>query len=64
MATKCQLVEKAQEKLAEVIELLEIACEGDANAEAYMIDQLKIKCSRDHGFVSGEINLDELFEKY
>jgi len=47
MATRKQLVEAAAEKLQEVIKMLEIACKGDANAKAYMVDQLKVLHSRD-----------------
>ena len=61
---KVELVEEAQEKLFEVIELLEEACEGDSNAEAYLVDHLKIYASANHGFLSGDLNLDELKERY
>ena len=64
MATKQELIARAQEKLSEVIDMLEIACEGNATAEAYMIDHLKIMCSNDHGFLSSELNLDILFDVY
>ena len=61
---KVELVEEAQEKLFEVIDLLEEACEGDPNAEAYLVDHLKIYASANHGFLSGDLNLDELKERY
>ena len=61
---KVKLVEEAQEKLFEVIELLEEACEGDSNAKAYLVDHLKIYASANHGFLSGDLNLDELKERY
>lgn len=63
MATKLELVELAQEKLREVIDILEIACEGDSNANAYMIDHLKIKLSN-NGYLSSDLNLDNLQERY
>jgi len=61
---RVELVEEAQEKLFEVIELLEEACEGDSEAEAYIVDHLKIYASANHGFCSRDLNLDELKEKY
>ena len=61
---KVELVEEAQEKLFEVIELLEEACEGDSDAEAYVVDHLKIYASANHGFCSGDLNLDDLKERY
>ena len=61
---RVELVEEAQEKLFEVIELLEEACEGDSEAEAYIVDHLKIYASANHGFCSGDLNLDELKERY
>lgn len=62
--TKVELVEQAQEKLKEVIKLLEAACIDDGNAQAYIIDNLKIICSRDHDFLSHDLNLDDLIERY
>jgi len=64
MSTKVNLLLRAQEKLYEVIDLLERACEGDGNAEAYLIDPLKIKVSGGHGFCSRDLNIDELIERY
>ena len=64
MSNRKELVEEAQEKLFEVIELLEEACEGDSEAEAYIVDHLKIYASANHGFCSRDLNLDELKEKY
>jgi len=64
MATKSELVEVAKDKLREVIEILKVACKGDENAKAYIIDHLKIICSEDHGFCSRSLNLDNLLERY
>lgn len=63
-AQKSDLIREAQSRIQDAIEILEIACEGDANAEAYMIDQLKILASSNHGFLSSNLNLDELAERY
>lgn len=64
MATKMELVEKAQEKLNEVIDILKVACKGDENAKAYIIDHLKILCRNDHGFCDRSLNLDNLIDRY
>ena len=64
MATKVELVEEAQEKLGEVIELLEVACKGDESAKAYIIDHLKIMTTSGHGFCTNDISLDDLIERY
>jgi len=64
MATKSQLVELAQEKLSDVIDILEIACDGDGNAKAYMIDQLRVLASNDHGFFNSSLNMNQLVERY
>jgi hypothetical protein len=64
MATKVQLVELAQDKLKEVIEILEVACKNDDNAQAYIIDHLKILCSDNHGFCDSSLNIDNLIERY
>lgn len=62
--TRSQMVEKAQSKLFEVIDILEVACKGDRNAEAYIIDHLKIIVSEDHGFCASDLNLSNLIERY
>lgn len=61
---RVHLLELAQVKLQDCIRLLELACKGDAYAKAYLIDHLKIYASDDHGFLSGDINIDKLIEKY
>lgn len=61
---KSELVGKAQELLEDVIVLLEEACKKDEDAKAYMVDQLKCLCSKNHGFLSNNLNLDELVLRY
>jgi hypothetical protein len=61
---RIQYLREAQEKLFEAIELLELACENDANAQAYLIDHLKILTSADHGFASNDLNIDKLISRY
>lgn len=34
----------------------------DRHAEAYILDQLKILAGRDHGFLAGDANLDDLID--
>jgi hypothetical protein len=61
---KSELVELAQIALNTSIELLEMACQDDSNARAYIIDHLRIMASADHGFLSRDLNLDDLIERY
>lgn len=61
---KSELVELAQIALNKSIELLEVACRDDSNARAYIIDHLRIMASADHGFLSRDLNLDDLIERY
>ena len=61
---RIDLLTEAQEKLFEAIELLEDAVGDDANARAYMIDQLKTLASNDHGFLCNDLNMDKLIEQY
>lgn len=62
--TQRELVEalhEAQEKMRETVELLQWVADatGDRNAEAYIVDHLRILTSEDHGFVSRDLNLDD-----
>jgi len=61
---KSQLVEMAQIFLNRAIEILEIACKDDFNAQVYLVDHLKIMAGSDHGFLDRSLNLDELKERY
>ena len=58
-------LQEAQEKLYEAIRLLEIYCRetDDHNAQAYLVDQLKIHAGRDHGFLSSDLNVDDLIDR-
>ena len=59
------IIEEAQEKLFEAIELLETYIQetGDQNAKAYIVDRLRIMASADHWFLSRDINLDTLKQR-
>lgn len=61
---KVLAIEEAQEHLFEAIQLLEQACADDKNAQAYLLDHLKIMAGSGHGFMSRDLNLDELKERY
>lgn len=61
---RIDLIRQAQDLLFEAIDLLEQATAGDGNAKAYLVDHLKIMASEDHGFLSGDLNLDKLIERY
>jgi hypothetical protein len=58
------LVEQAQEKLFETIELLRqyVDLTADRHTEAYILDHLVIMASADHGFLSRESNLGEVID--
>lgn len=55
----------AQEKLFEAIEILDnyVRETNDQNAQVYLVDHLKIMASDNHGFMSKDLNLDELMER-
>jgi hypothetical protein len=56
---------EAQEHLNEAISLLEtyVRRTGDRNAEAYILDHLRIFAGRNHSFLSHDLNLDDLIER-
>lgn len=56
---------EAQEHLYEVIRLIEtyVSQTNDRNAEAYLLDHLRIFAGRDHGFLSRDLNIDDLIER-
>jgi len=60
---KLDLLEDAQGKMFEIIEILEAVFPDDGNVQAYMIDHLKIKASGGHGFLSNDLNFDDLMER-
>ena len=55
----------AQALLFNAIELLEtyVRETNDREAEAYVIDHLKIIAGRDHGFLASDLNIDDLMER-
>ena len=57
---KVELLEEAQEKLFDCIELLEAAVGDDSNVKAYLIDQLKTKASDGHGFLCSNLTIDQV----
>ncbi len=59
------LLEDAQEKLFEAIELLNwyVKETGDSNAKAYLVDHLEIMASREHSFTSRDVNIDDLKDR-
>ena len=60
---RIDMLREAQEKLFEAIGLLEDAIGDDANAVSYLIDHLKILASDDYGFVSDDLNMDQLIRE-
>ena len=60
---KLELLMDAQDKLNECIELLEQAEGENPDTRAYLIDHLKIMASKDHGFLSKDLNIDDLIDR-
>lgn len=56
---------EAQDHLKEAISLIAdyVRVTGDSYAEAYLLDHLKIFAGRNHGFLSSDLNLDDLIEQ-
>jgi hypothetical protein len=58
-------IEEAKDLLREAISLLDEAVRltDDYNAEAYLVDHLKIMASDEHGFLSRDLNCDTWIER-
>lgn len=58
-------LQEAQEKLYEAIRLLEIYVRetNDRNAQAYLVAPLKIHAGRNHGYLSSDLNIDDLIDR-
>ncbi len=56
---------EAQEHLNEAIRLIEIYVRetDDANADAYLLDHLRIFAGSGHGFLSSDLNIDDLIAR-
>lgn len=56
---------EAQDFLYQAIGLLDtyVRETGDRNAKAYLVDHLKIMASGEHGFLSRDLNIDNLIER-
>lgn len=56
---------EAQEHLNEAINLLAtyVRETDDSNADAYLVDHLRIFAGRGHGFLSSDLNIDDLIER-
>ena len=63
--TAIENIEEAQELLNEAIRLLDEAVKltNDRNAEAYLVDHLKIMASSGHGFLRRDLNCDTWIER-
>lgn len=61
---KIELIEKAQDLIMEAIALLEVALQKDEESKEYLLNQIKTYTSSDFGFVSANLNMDELILKY
>lgn len=56
---------EAQEHMNEAIRLIEryVRATGDSYAEAYLLDHLRIFAGRGHGFLSDDMNIDDLIAR-
>jgi len=61
---RIELIEKAQGLIMEAIALLEVALQKDADSREYLLNQIKTYTSSDYGFLSNNLNMDELISKY
>ncbi len=64
MRNRIQLLDMAQEKLAEAIMMIEAATKGDDNTKAYLVDQLKTFESKDHGFLCNNLTVECVATRY
>jgi len=63
---RIEMLREAQEKMVEAIELIEQAISDtkiQANTEAYLLDHLKIMASNGHGYLSKDLNMDDVIER-
>jgi hypothetical protein len=65
ISTNVEKVRCAQSLINAAIQILkEVAKDtNDRNAEAYVVDHLKVLASSNHGFLSGDMNLDKWIER-
>lgn len=58
-------LEEAQQHLEQACELLDsyVEATNDRNAKAYLVDHLRIMASSGHGFISRDLNIDDLIER-
>ena len=61
---KVAQIEEAQILIHQAIEILEEVLQDDAHAQAYLLDHLKILAGSGHGFLSRDLNLDDLIARY
>jgi len=59
-AEEIEIIEDCQEKLFEIIEMLESI--ADAGEKAYIVDHLKVLTSSEHEFMDSSMNLDDMIE--
>lgn len=62
--TRIELIEIAQQKLEQVIEILEVGFGEDTHAQTYLTDHLKARLNSHHGFMTSDMNFDDLYDRY
>jgi hypothetical protein len=60
---RLDMLEEAREHLQQAVDLIEQVFPDDEYVKAYMIDHLKIRVGCDHGFLSGDLNIDSLIDR-
>jgi hypothetical protein len=60
---RLDMLEEAREHLQQAVDLIEQVFPDDEYVKAYMIDHLKIRTGNDHGFLSGDLNIDSLIDR-
>ncbi len=56
-------LDEAQEKFIEAIDMIESVVGSDPNIKAYWIGHARILASNDHGYVSRDMNIDDIKER-
>ena len=59
---KLHKLNEAQEKLQEVIDLVEEVFLTDAQVDAYFLTPLRIRVSSEHGYLTDDLTLDDLMK--
>lgn len=59
---KIERIESAREHLQEAYDILYGVFSENLNVKTYFLDYLRIKISSDHGFLTNDLNIDDLIK--